>query len=187
MIIPKSAYNISSWSGGTSTQLFIYPPDSSYQERNFEIRISSATVDVEESVFTKLLAYKRVLMILSGQLEITHQGEYSKVLKQYECDYFDGAWNTTAKGKVVDFNLMTSKNLTGDLFYETLLPKTEISLHKSSNQLISGLYLISGKLQNKDNRQIIHPQELIILQNDGEDYQLTVLEECQVIKIEVKN
>lgn len=79
MIITNSAYKTSSWSGGKTTEIFIYPPNSSYQARDFQIRISSATVEVGESNFTKLPDYNRVLMILLGQLEINHTGEYSKV------------------------------------------------------------------------------------------------------------
>ena len=40
------------WSGGTTTEFYIAPEGSSYTRRDFQIRISSATVDDPESDFT---------------------------------------------------------------------------------------------------------------------------------------
>lgn len=185
MIITKKEYKTSSWSGGTTTELFIYPPESTYQERNFQIRISSATVDVDESNFTKLPDYNRVLMILSGELEINHQNHHSKTLSQYGCDYFDGAWDTSAKGKVRDFNLMTSESFLGKLVYDSLSSATKYTLKLSPMQFLEGLYLISGKLLNLNNKQVITKGNLIILQNRDDMYELQALEECKIIQIYV--
>ncbi len=186
MIINKSDYKLSRWSGGTTTELFIYPPESSYQERDFKIRISSATVDVEESIFTKLPDYNRVLMIISGELEINHQDKYSKILSQYDCDYFEGAWDTSAKGKVVDFNLMTSKSLKGELKYKNIPLNKEFSLEFTKNTSLVGLYLISGKLIDKNGKQEINPSELLIFDDYQETMQLQGLEESQIIIIIVE-
>jgi environmental stress-induced protein Ves len=46
-IISRENQITDSWSGGTTTQLAIYPENSSYQQRNFLYRISTATVDIE--------------------------------------------------------------------------------------------------------------------------------------------
>lgn len=50
--VSKEDYPVSNWSGGKTTQLFIYPENSEYAKRNFLFRISSATVDCERSEFT---------------------------------------------------------------------------------------------------------------------------------------
>jgi len=183
MIITKTNYKTSSWSGGTTTELFIYPPESSYQKRDFQIRISSATVDIEESNFTKLPGYNRVLMILDGQLELNHQGKYQKKLSQYECDYFDGTWETSAKGKVIDFNLMTSKSLQGDLKYKKLVSGTKFTLTISSKGKLIALYLISGKLLSEADERILEQGDLIVLQNQGNVHELQVLEDSNLIQI----
>ena len=39
-IIKSDAFKESKWSGGITTQLYIYPKDSDYQKRNFNFRIS---------------------------------------------------------------------------------------------------------------------------------------------------
>lgn len=183
MLITKSEYKISSWSGGTTTELFIYPPESSYQKRDFQIRISSATVDIEESNFTKLPGYNRVLMILSGKLEIKHAGQYDKKLEQFQCDYFNGAWETSAKGKVLDFNLMTSKSLQGDLKYQKLVSGTKFTLNISSKGKLIALYIISGKLLSEADERILKKGDLIVLQNKDDIYGLQVLQESEVIQI----
>ena len=185
MILTKDQFKKSKWSGGTTTELFISPQGSSYQERNFDIRISSATVDIEESDFTKLPNYNRALMILSGELEIIHQGEYTKKLTQYECDYFEGAWDTSAKGKVTDFNLMTSKSLQASLNYQKLDASSEYELHRSVNDKLVALFLISGKLLSKKDKQLVKYGDLIILQNQDDCIDLLVLEQSQFIQIKV--
>ncbi|MBI9031852.1 HutD family protein [bacterium] len=187
MIITNSCFKTSTWNGGTTTELFIYPHDSSYQARNFDIRISSATVDVEESLFTNLPNYNRALMILSGDLVIHHESHYTKMLSQYDCDYFDGAWNTSAKGKVIDFNLMTSKNLTGTLIYQKLSINHKLTLSLPPNQIISGIYLISGQLLITDTKQDVNPQELIIIDNPKDTANISVIAESQIIMISVNN
>lgn len=65
-LIPKSAQTTSNWSGGTTTQLFIYPPEASYAARNFLFRISTATVETETSTFTDLTGFNRILLLLNG-------------------------------------------------------------------------------------------------------------------------
>lgn len=49
-IIDESQFSTSVWSGGKTTEMYLYPQDASYKERNFLFRISSATVEDETSV-----------------------------------------------------------------------------------------------------------------------------------------
>jgi environmental stress-induced protein Ves len=114
-IINKHEQKTTLWSGGKTTELFIYPEDSSYAERNFQFRISTATVETETSEFTHLPGFKRHLMILDGELKIYHKHHHQKTLYQFDVDEFMGNWETTAQGKVVDFNLMHNENWKGKL------------------------------------------------------------------------
>jgi environmental stress-induced protein Ves len=107
--------NTINWAGGTSTEMFIYPPDGSFADRDFTFRISSATVEIEESTFTFFEGITRHLMILDGTLELTHTDRYTKTLNVYDQDTFSGEWPTTAKGKVTDFNLMLKNGAEGTL------------------------------------------------------------------------
>jgi uncharacterized protein len=112
-IIRKDQFKTSRWSGGTTTQLLIYPESAQYQERNFLWRLSSARVEDEESVFTSLPGFARILMVIDGELRIEHEGKHSAYLKPLEQDAFMGDWNTRSFGIVTDFNLMMTKECSG--------------------------------------------------------------------------
>lgn len=124
-IIKNWEYQKNIWSGGTTTQMFIYPENSSYNERNFTWRISSATIDTEISTFSNLSDYNRIIMILSGNIKLSHENHHSVQLNKFEQDRFDGAYNTKSIGKAIDFNLIMKKGkCQGDLESIYLEPKS---------------------------------------------------------------
>lgn len=102
---------VSQWSGGTTTQLAIEPPGACYGDRSFLWRLSSATVELPESDFTPLPDYHRILMILRGNLQLSHDGGGEISLGELDQDRFDGASLTKSRGRVVDFNLMLRKGV----------------------------------------------------------------------------
>lgn len=116
-IIEKSRYSTSTWAHGTTTQLYIYPENGDYTKREFDWRISSATVDAEETTFTALYGVKRWIMPIDAALHLEHkyQGKalYSITLNPYEAHCFRGDWDTDSKGKAKDFNLMMRENTFG--------------------------------------------------------------------------
>ncbi len=109
-IITPQQWETSNWSGGTTSELFILPSNADFKKGNYALRISIATVEIEESIFTPLKNVDRVLTVLDGEIELYHEGHHSSVLKQYEQDSFRGDWSTKSKGKVRDFNVMTINN-----------------------------------------------------------------------------
>jgi uncharacterized protein len=146
-LIRKSEQITTSWSGGTTTQLFIYPENANYQERNFLFRISTATVETEESVFTKLPGISRQIMILAGTLKLEHTGRYTKILQKFETDSFEGDWETRGYGKVTDFNLMTTGKLQGTI-YGTVMKKDEtIQFQSIQQEQFVGLYVLKGIIE----------------------------------------
>lgn len=114
-IIKLNQQNTSEWSGGTTTELYIYPKDSIYSKRNFKWRLSSAKVEVEQSIFTPLIGIHRLIMIIEGELMLEHLGHHNATLKPFEQDSFSGEWTTSSVGKVKDFNLMMVKGCKGRL------------------------------------------------------------------------
>lgn len=119
-IYKQEDYITSQWSGGTTTQLGIFPKGSLYADRQFIWRLSSATIDVEESDFTPLGDYNRILMVLKGQVILSHEDIRTVKLNTLEVDYFDGAYTTKSYGKITDYNLMTRKDHVGKLEKVTL-------------------------------------------------------------------
>ena len=100
-------FRTSAWSGGTTTELFLHPQDGSYAARNFQLRISSATVELEESDFTELPGVERYITPLEGSFTLTHPGTAPVVLAPLAVPYrFSGEVSTHCVGKATDFNLM---------------------------------------------------------------------------------
>lgn len=108
-LLHKSSCRTSKWSGGLTTELAIAPEGSAYGDRNFLWRISSATVDDEESIFTSLPGYDRIILALKGGIRLSHNGGDWIELQEYEPYSFDGADETKSAGRVTDFNLMMRK------------------------------------------------------------------------------
>lgn len=103
------------WSGGDTTELFIYPADSQYKKGDYQFRLSTATVEIEESNFTPLPGVDRTLIVLDGKMDLIHEGYHNSVLTPLKFDCFKGDWNTKSIGKCVDFNLMCKAGTAGEV------------------------------------------------------------------------
>ena len=107
--LSQTDYTVSRWSGGTTTQIAISPPDASYSARDFLWRISSAVVEDEQSVFPPLPDYDRQLMLLDGSLLLRHDDGEPLRLDAFQVHAFDGGAATESQGRCRDFNLMLRK------------------------------------------------------------------------------
>jgi len=186
--LKQSDFQKSLWSGGSTTQLYISPKDASLAERNFDIRISTANVELEESTFTSLPGVSRKLMILDGEIQINHQNQYSKRLKQMDVDTFRGDWNTTAIGTCTDFNVMTTGNLFSELIGMEFTKDSNSTIHieKEWNSLF--LFIISGKLQLEiDGLQYnLCPGELIVIEKlSGLTLPILAKRSCQIAIVKI--
>ena len=164
MIKKIENFTQSRWSGGVTTQLYIYPENSSYSDRNFKFRISKATSEIEESQFTYLPNIKRYLSILEGRLELDFGEGNRKILNPYEICYFDGGLPIKAKGIVKDFNLML-KDCNGELLFYELKEKVSFKLE---TQKMSGIFCISGEVSISNLK--IKADEFVVI--EGEDVEL---------------
>ena len=104
-IIPPSEFRTSRWSGGSTTELFIWPEGASYAERRFRARISSAAVELEESVFTPLPGVKRFLTPLCRGFSLTVNGRAAE-LPHGSVLEFSGSDKVVCRGSGRDLNLM---------------------------------------------------------------------------------
>lgn len=111
--LPDSGFKTSEWSGGTTTELFLLPEDGSYKERRFSVRISTALVELESSVFTSLPGVKRFLTPLCPGFLLNVNGE-EKELKYGEVLEFSGDDSVECVGSGRDLNLML-KGADGDM------------------------------------------------------------------------
>ncbi|NPD44389.1 MULTISPECIES: HutD family protein [unclassified Lentimicrobium] len=171
------------WSGGTTTQLAIFPKNANYKKQNFLFRISTATVETEESSFTKLPNVARKLIILDGEIKIDHENHHSKTIKKFEQDAFSGDWNTKSYGKATDFNLMLKGECTGEIEAITFHHLKSISL--KPNFKYYGFYIFKGetKLSIQDQSIIASKGEVISIYSENEigkiDFKASL--ECEMI------
>ncbi|HEY1039555.1 MAG TPA: HutD family protein [Bacteroidia bacterium] len=171
---PFSKQPISNWSGGSTRQLAIYPPGAELAKRNFVFRFSTATVEIESSVFTKFENYRRCLMILEGELKITHNNDPSETLKPFHAHYFDGAWDTKAEGKVIDFNVIFSKKQAIDKVVVTN-EQMELGAGKTFSTKpgnFIGIYVRSGKLEIGD--ALLSLNDFILMEWEQGDQDLKI-------------
>lgn len=188
-VILKSQQKETEWSGGTTTQLFIYPEDANYLQRNFLFRISSAKVKVKESIFTKLPGVSRIIMILEGELKIVHEGKYAKVLKKFDTDVFHGDWNTKGFGVCTDFNLMTTGNCKGNLQSIILNSNQIFTKTIFDKQNFIGYYLLNGKVEVSvsEGKYILHPNDFILLMKESKIEKLLIhsTEYSELVEVEI--
>lgn len=170
------------WASGTSTELFIHPSKGSFSDRNFIFRISTATVEAEESTFTFFAGITRHLMILKGELELIHEGRYTKHLKPFYQDTFSGEWNTHSKGKVTDFNLMLKEGATGRLIHHRLESGNSATFTAKTTYYF--LYFVSGTA-TLSNGYIAKTGDLIQIER-GSFATIHAQTRCDLVEIEVE-
>lgn len=111
-ILTPKQYKYEDWSGGTTTELLIYPFEATAEKKDFEIRISVATVDVEESDFTPFEGYKRTLTMLQGGHELSINGEEFDKVSRLKPVHFSGLAKVKSKGKATNFNVISRSDIT---------------------------------------------------------------------------
>lgn len=170
-LLRKTEQIATAWSGGTTTQLAIYPETAEYAKRNFKWRISSARVEAEESEFTHLPGIWRHIMIIEGELALEHEGHHRSELKPFEQDSFSGEWMTRSRGRVTDFNLMLAEGCKGSI--EALTVKgtvqSDIAWDNRPEQYpnyTEVLYCADGSVQITVNGEVYTLQEGDLLRMD---------------------
>ena len=133
------------WAGGTTTELFIFPAEATFAGRNFSFRLSQATVEIEASNFSDFSGITRTLMVVKGEIKLTHENHHVAQLRPLDVDVFDGGWTTRAVGKCTDFNLMTRGKTQGSVVGQSLNQGQTIQIKRANKERLF-LYLYSGEV-----------------------------------------
>ena len=133
-------FQVLPWSGGRTVQIVISPEGADYAARDFLWRVSSATVELDESDFTALPDYDRWIMPLSGPMRLSHNDGPEVALAPHEAHFFDGADKTHSWGRCTDFNLMLRKGRCGG----RLLALPEDAESPLSEEGVKVLYCVRG-------------------------------------------
>lgn len=161
-LIPADTYTTTSWSGGKTTELFIYPANSNFKTGDFSLRISIATVEVESSIFTPLPDVNRTLMVLEGKLKLEHEGFHSAELGPFEQDQFSGNWTTKSIGKVTDFNVMT-KNANSVVQKIELIQEETLALTSAFD--LQFIHVYSGSIRFE--HHVIEAGNSVLIENNS--------------------
>ncbi len=143
-LIPATEQRTVAWSGGLTIELAVFPPGASYAGRDFQWRLSTAVVSAPESAFTALPGFQRLLMVLSGQMQLTHIGHHQAFLQPFEQDSFSGSWETLCRGTGRDFNLMLTAGWQGSLQARTLTSDVPFTIRSEHPNSVSAYYCLAG-------------------------------------------
>lgn len=141
----------STWAGGTSTQLLLKPENALYAKRDFNLRISIATVFESPSTFTSLHSYQRNLLLLEGCVLLNQNQTKHYLLLPGDEIHFDGADNIVSNGTCTDFNVMWQ----GDGIVHSQMLVLEAEDGYSINQSVGGQMLFFHVYVGKVNIEIL--------------------------------
>ncbi len=180
-ILTETDFLISTWSGGTTTQLFISPKGASLAARNFDWRISSAIVESDSSDFSLFEGYERILIPLKGKLEMEHEtpnGVIQQNVNEFELARFNGSWATKGVGKLTDFNVIFKPNYHPKVHVTQFSEETNFRIEEA----ISVLFLQEGTcMLNGDH---IHAPALLV--NDPhKSTEISCLPGSRIISVEM--
>lgn len=98
------------WDGGEIFEYFIYPEESSYINRNFNFRISSASISKTPSNFTRFSKYCRYLVMLDNSLNV-ERNSVNETYKKHEIFKFNSNDEIVSFSLGNDFNLMINEDV----------------------------------------------------------------------------
>jgi environmental stress-induced protein Ves len=181
-IIKKGEQKTMKWSGGTTTQIAIFPPTAEYSNRNFIWRLSSARIDLDESTFTALPGISRILMVLDGEIRLVHEGHHRIPVKPFEQDRFCGDWPTKSFGKASDFNLMMAPGCDGALTALPLGAKESIAAAEPAGMdrlpRTSAFYCVDGSVCftfDHEAAQELQAGDVLLLHRNHDNDKLSLL------------
>ena len=179
MTISKSDWITTNWSGGTTSEIFIFPKTADFKKGDYQLRISIATVDIESTTYTSLPGASRTLLVLEGHLHLNHLNEHRADLHQYEQDSFLGDWTTESIGKVTNFNVMTKGAITSSVqFIDSATINGDLKLKKGDF-----IYLIKGEVSL--GKAELAKSESIHIANDTNN-ELKFIKETKLILVRTK-
>jgi environmental stress-induced protein Ves len=175
----SSDFKTTEWSGGKTTEMFIYPDDAKFSERNFLYRISVATINISSSDFTPLPGVNRTLLLLEGELKLIHENHHESFLMPFSQDSFKGEWQTHSVGIAKDFNLMTKDGCNGTVSVIT----NDFNLTSHANHTLLFAYDGNASINGKTLKE----GELAIFMDHSELISLTTEGKAIMVEIDFVN
>ena len=171
-LLKSNDFQVSDWSGGKTKQLYLSPPTGHYSKRDFDYRLSTATVELAESQFSDLSGFHRILMSLDHTLHLHDASRQEEtVLAPFTPYFFEGSDSITSRGTCTDFNLIYSDHYQGQMLAisdgEELSQDEAIQfIYALSDLMVTGTGLPSLNLETG---------QLLIVEKEAQETELQIM------------
>ena len=171
-LLKSNDFQVSDWSGGKTKQLYLSPPTGHYGKRNFDYRLSTATVELAESQFSDLSGFHRILMSLDHTLHLHNASRQEEtVLAPFAPYFFEGSDSITSRGTCTDFNLIYSDHYQGQMLaisdgQELTQDEAIQFIYALSDLMVTGTGLPSLNLETG---------QLLIVEKDAQETELRIM------------
>ena len=171
-LLRANDFQVSDWSGGKTKQLYLSPPTGHYGKREFDYRLSTATVELAESQFSDLSGFHRILMSLDHTLHLHNASRQEEtVLAPFTPYFFEGSDSITSRGTCTDFNLIYSDHYQGQML--AISDREELSqdeaiqfIYALSDLMVTGTGLPSLNLETG---------QLLIVEKETQETELQIM------------
>ena len=178
-LLRANDFQVSDWSGGKTKQLYLSPPTGHYGKRDFDYRLSTATVEVAESEFSDLSGFHRILMSLDHTLNLHNASRQEEtVLDPFTPYFFEGSDSITSRGTCTDFNLIYSNHYQGQMI---AVSNKQVLIRDEEIQFI---YALTNLTVIGDNFPPLDIEEgnLLIVEKETQETELHIMFSCNQSK-----
>ncbi len=171
-IYDKTSAVWETWAGGKTSQLFIYPKNSSLKLRDFDFRISTATFLDGESDFSDFSGYQRLLTPLEGDMQLCIEGRSDVTLSPFNIERFNGGLKTKSITSEAgrDFNLIFKEAHSGTM--ELLSDEGYAAKANSWVFVYSDEFTLHLKIKCSVDFSVTLPESGILILHDNADVQI---------------
>jgi len=178
-LLKSNDFQVSDWSGGKTKQLYLSPSTGDYGQREFDYRLSTATVELAESQFSDLSGFHRILMSLDHTLHLHNASRQEEtVLAPFTPYVFEGSDSITSRGTCTDFNLIYSNHYQGQMI---AVSNKQVLIRDEEIQFI---YALTNLTVIGDNFPPLDIEEgnFLIVENETQETELHIMFSCNQSK-----
>ena len=171
-LLRANDFQVSDWSGGKTKQLYLSPPTGHYGKRDFDYRLSTATVELAESQFSDLSGFHRILMSLDHTLHLHNASRQEEtVLAPFTPYFFEGSDSITSRGTCTDFNLIYSDHYQGQML--AISDREELS----QDEAIQFIYALSDLMVTGTDLPSLNLEtgQLLIVEQETQETELQIM------------
>ena len=171
-LLKSNDFQVSDWSGGKTKQLYLFPPTGHYGKREFDYRLSTATVELAESQFSDLSGFHRILMSLDHTLHLHNASRQEEtVLAPFTPYFFEGSDSITSRGTCTDFNLIYSDHYQGQML--AISDGQELS----RDEAIQFIYVLSDLMVTGTDLSSLNLKagQLLIVEKETQETELQIM------------